>query len=144
MADIEVVTATEWTHDNCGGKVDTSGIYWKCEKCGGFVYVAICNGNSDTLMALYEIPDNPTGAVYPEGLLRDIVAVAREFDLFIIADEIYQNLVYNGQKTKPLADVMGDVPGLAVLPQFAVQCADGPDQRRHGNCRGICALVRPP
>jgi alanine-synthesizing transaminase len=59
-------------------------------------------------------PDNPTGAVYPEHLLREIVAIAREFDLFIIADEIYQNLVFNGQKTKPLADVIGDVPGLAM------------------------------
>ena len=59
-------------------------------------------------------PDNPTGAVYPEDLLREIVAIAREFDLFIIADEIYQNLVFNGQQTKPLADVIGDVPGLAM------------------------------
>ncbi|HAA02483.1 MAG TPA: aminotransferase, partial [Syntrophobacteraceae bacterium] len=59
-------------------------------------------------------PDNPTGAVYPEDLLREIVDIAREFDLFIIADEIYQNLIFNGQKTKPLADVIGDVPGLAM------------------------------
>ena len=59
-------------------------------------------------------PDNPTGAVYPEEILREIVAIARRFDLFIIADEIYQNLVYNDRKTKPLADVLGDVPGLAM------------------------------
>ncbi|MHC1744370.1 MAG: pyridoxal phosphate-dependent aminotransferase [Syntrophobacteraceae bacterium] len=59
-------------------------------------------------------PDNPTGAVYPESLLRDMVAIAREFDLFIIADEIYQNLVYNGRTTKPLADVIGEVPGIAM------------------------------
>jgi aspartate/methionine/tyrosine aminotransferase len=59
-------------------------------------------------------PDNPTGAVYPEAVLREIVAIAREHDLFIIADEIYQNLIYNDQKTKPLADVIGDVPGLAM------------------------------
>jgi len=59
-------------------------------------------------------PDNPTGAVYPESLLREIVAIAEELDLFIIADEIYQNLIYNDQKTKPLADVIGHVPGLAM------------------------------
>jgi alanine-synthesizing transaminase len=59
-------------------------------------------------------PDNPTGAVYPEELLREIVAIARELDLFIIADEIYQNLIFNGQKTKSLADVIGDVPGLSM------------------------------
>ena len=59
-------------------------------------------------------PDNPTGSVCPEALLREIVAIAEELDLFIIADEIYQNLVYNDQKTKPLADVIGNVPGLAM------------------------------
>ncbi len=59
-------------------------------------------------------PDNPTGAVYPEEILREIVAIAREFDLFLIADEIYQNLVYNDQKTRPLADLIGEVPGLAM------------------------------
>jgi aspartate/methionine/tyrosine aminotransferase len=59
-------------------------------------------------------PDNPTGAVYPESLLRGIVSIAREFDLFLIADEIYQNLVYEGVKTRALAEVIGDVPGLAM------------------------------
>ena len=59
-------------------------------------------------------PDNPTGAVYPVRLLKEIVAIAREFDLFIIADEIYQNLVFNGQKTVPLASVIGEVPGLSM------------------------------
>lgn len=59
-------------------------------------------------------PDNPTGAVYPESLLKEIVEVAREFDLFIIADEIYQNLVFNGQKTEPIASVIGKVPGISM------------------------------
>ncbi|MBN2123788.1 MAG: pyridoxal phosphate-dependent aminotransferase [Deltaproteobacteria bacterium] len=59
-------------------------------------------------------PDNPTGAVYPEDILREIVRVAREFDLFIIADEIYQNLVYNGHKSLSLAEVIGDVPGISM------------------------------
>jgi aspartate/methionine/tyrosine aminotransferase len=59
-------------------------------------------------------PDNPTGAVYPEGLLREIVSIAQEFDLFIIADEVYQNLVFNGQKTKPLSSVIGEVPGISM------------------------------
>ncbi|MFP3870233.1 MAG: pyridoxal phosphate-dependent aminotransferase [Syntrophobacteria bacterium] len=59
-------------------------------------------------------PDNPTGAVYPREVLQEIVAIAREFDLFVIADEIYQNLVFNGRKTSPLAAVIGEVPGLAM------------------------------
>lgn len=59
-------------------------------------------------------PDNPTGAVFPERILEDMVAVAREFDLFLIADEIYTNLVYNGQTTRPLSDLIGDVPALVM------------------------------
>ncbi len=59
-------------------------------------------------------PDNPTGAVWPERILREIVALAKEYDLFIIADEIYQNLVYNGEATKPISDLVGDVPAISM------------------------------
>ncbi len=59
-------------------------------------------------------PDNPTGAVYPERILKEMIAIAREFDLFIIADEIYHNIVYNGQSTKPISDLIGDVPAIAM------------------------------
>ena len=46
-------------------------------------------------------PDNPTGAVYPREVLEEIAEIARENDIFVIADEIYANIVYNGQP--PLA-----------------------------------------
>ncbi len=59
-------------------------------------------------------PDNPTGAVYPERILREMIAIAREYDLFVICDEVYNNLVYNGQSTKPISDLIGDVPALAL------------------------------
>lgn len=59
-------------------------------------------------------PDNPTGAVYPERILREMIGIAKEYDLFIIADEIYLNLVYNGQSTRPISDLVGDVPAIAM------------------------------
>ena len=59
-------------------------------------------------------PDNPTGMVLPENTLREIVAIAREYDLFIIADEVYNNIVYNGEQTLPLSAVIGDVPAVAM------------------------------
>jgi alanine-synthesizing transaminase len=59
-------------------------------------------------------PDNPTGAVYPERILREMIDIAREFDLFIICDEIYHNIVYNGQSTKPISDLVGDLPAIAM------------------------------
>ena len=60
-------------------------------------------------------PDNPTGAVYPEQILRDIVEIANKNDLFIICDEVYQNMVYNDTKSVPLATVIGDkVPAISM------------------------------
>lgn len=40
-------------------------------------------------------PNNPTGAVYPRSLLKEIAALAIRHDLWIIADDIYERLVYN-------------------------------------------------
>ena len=52
--------------------------------------------------------------VYPENILAEIVSIARDFDLFIIADEIYQNLIYNGRQSKSLSEVIGDIPGISM------------------------------
>jgi alanine-synthesizing transaminase len=59
-------------------------------------------------------PDNPTGVVYPLEILQKIVAIAREFDLILIADEIYINITYNGARAFSLAEVIGDVPGISM------------------------------
>jgi alanine-synthesizing transaminase len=59
-------------------------------------------------------PDNPTGAVYPEDILRSMVALAKKYDLFIICDEVYQNIIYNGTSTKPLSAVIGEVPAICM------------------------------
>lgn len=59
-------------------------------------------------------PDNPTGMVYPIETLKRIVAIAREFNLFLIADEIYLNITYNGARAYSLAEVIEDVPGISM------------------------------
>jgi len=59
-------------------------------------------------------PDNPTGYVYPEETLVRIVDIARRFDLFLIFDETYHNIVFNGKKTVPLSDIIGSVPGISM------------------------------
>ena len=59
-------------------------------------------------------PDNPTGAVYPKAVLEGIVDIARRYDLFLLSDEIYMNIIYNGTVTSPLSDVIGDVPGISM------------------------------
>jgi aspartate/methionine/tyrosine aminotransferase len=59
-------------------------------------------------------PDKPTGAVYPKDVLLEIVSIAREYDLFIVCDEIYINMAYNGKRAVPLAEVIGDVCGISM------------------------------
>ncbi len=59
-------------------------------------------------------PDNPTGAVFPVNIMESIVDIAKRYDLFLICDEIYQNIIYNGVDTAPLSDVIGDVPAIAM------------------------------
>jgi aspartate/methionine/tyrosine aminotransferase len=59
-------------------------------------------------------PDNPTGMVYPLETLKRIVTIAREFNLFLICDEIYLNITYNGARAYSLAEVSEDVPGIAM------------------------------
>lgn len=59
-------------------------------------------------------PDNPTGMVYPQEMMAEIVDIAREFGLFIISDEIYSNIFYNGVMHKKIASVIDDVPAIAM------------------------------
>ena len=59
-------------------------------------------------------PDNPTGMVYPKSILDRFVEIAREFDLFLISDEIYINITYNGTQAFSLPQYIGDVPGIAM------------------------------
>ncbi len=59
-------------------------------------------------------PDNPTGFVYPAEMLEQVVRIAKENDLFLISDETYTNIVYNGKATVPVSDVIGDVPGISM------------------------------
>ncbi len=65
---------------------------------------------NDSIAAILLInPDNPTGAVYPREVLEEIVAIAAEYDLFLICDEIYTHIVYNGHKTLHMSEVIGEV-----------------------------------
>ncbi len=60
-------------------------------------------------------PDNPTGAVYPREILRAIVEIAEKNDLFIVCDEVYQNMTYNGKESVPLCTVIGEkVPAISM------------------------------
>jgi alanine-synthesizing transaminase len=54
-------------------------------------------------------PNNPTGAVYPEEILLSIIELAREHDLIIFSDEIYDKIVYDEAKHISTASLTDDV-----------------------------------
>ena len=54
-------------------------------------------------------PNNPTGALYSDELLRAIVAVAREHNLVILADEVYDKVLYEGARHTAIASLSEDV-----------------------------------
>jgi alanine-synthesizing transaminase len=54
-------------------------------------------------------PNNPTGALYPVELLEQIVEVAREHQLIVLADEIYDKVLYEGAQHVSLASLADDV-----------------------------------
>jgi alanine-synthesizing transaminase len=54
-------------------------------------------------------PNNPTGALYSDELLEAIVAIAREHGLVIMADEVYDKVLYDGAKHTPIASLSEDV-----------------------------------
>lgn len=54
-------------------------------------------------------PNNPTGAVYSREVLENIVNVAREYNLLILADEIYDRILYDGAKHISIASLAPDL-----------------------------------
>lgn len=54
-------------------------------------------------------PNNPTGALYPKEVLEQIVQIAREHDLLLFADEIYDRLVMDGLEHVALASLAPDL-----------------------------------
>lgn len=54
-------------------------------------------------------PNNPTGAVYSRTVLEGIAAIAREHSLLLLADEIYDRILFDGAEHIPLASVAPDL-----------------------------------
>jgi len=54
-------------------------------------------------------PNNPTGALYPDSVLLEIVAIAREHGLIIYADEVYDKVLYDGETHTAIASLSEDV-----------------------------------
>ena len=117
-----------------GDEVIIPAPYWltypevvKC--CGGvpvFVYATKEQGfkvtaaqieaavTPKTKMLIFNSPNNPTGAVYSEEEIRAIAAVCEKHDILVLADEIYEKLIYGGQKHFSIGSVSPKMKELTI------------------------------
>ncbi|MEF9989951.1 MAG: pyridoxal phosphate-dependent aminotransferase [Christensenellaceae bacterium] len=70
---------------------------------------------SKTKAIIVNNPSNPCGCIYSEKTLREIAQIAKEHDLFIVSDEIYGELVYDGNKHCSIANLSHDAYERTIL-----------------------------
>ena len=63
---------------------------------------------SKTKAILVNSPNNPTGSIYTREELTEIAELAKEYDLIIISDEIYEKLIYDNEKHISIASISKD------------------------------------
>ena len=81
-------------------------VYINCKKENKFKFTAEDLKKAitpKTKMLIFNSPSNPTGAVYTEDEVRAIAKVCEEAEIFVLADEIYEKLCYNGVKAFSIA-----------------------------------------
>ncbi|MBQ8322717.1 MAG: pyridoxal phosphate-dependent aminotransferase [Clostridia bacterium] len=81
-------------------------VYINCKKENKFKFTAEdlkAAITPKTKMLIFNSPSNPTGAVYNEEETRAIAKVCEEAGIFVLADEIYEKLCYNGVKPFSIA-----------------------------------------
>ena len=99
-----------WTASTClaGG----TPVHYLCDESAGWLpdVEHIRSRITPRTKAIVVInPNNPTGAVYPRPVLEEIAALAREHQLVVLADEIYDKILYDGATHHSMAAVAPDV-----------------------------------
>ncbi len=87
-------------------------VHYLCDETSGWLpdIEDMKNKISDKTRAIVLInPNNPTGAVYPKEILESIISLAREYDLVIYSDEIYDKVLYDDAIHIPIASLCDDV-----------------------------------
>lgn len=75
--------------------------------------------NERTKAILLNTPANPTGAVAQLPLLEQIAAIAKEFDLYVISDEVYQKFLYDGLTHRSIAALPGMKERTIIVNSFS-------------------------
>jgi aspartate aminotransferase len=70
---------------------------------------------SKTKAILLNTPNNPTGSIYTESELKDIADVAVSNNIYVVSDEIYEQLTYDGKKHISIAALGEDIKELSIV-----------------------------
>ena len=87
-------------------------VHYRCEEANGWMpdLEDIRRKITPTTKGIVVInPNNPTGALYSDDLLKGIVGIAREHNLVIMADEVYDKVLYDGVHHTAIASLCEDV-----------------------------------
>ena len=95
---------------------DGRPVYYRCTPENGFLpdsgeIEALVTPRTRAIVLIN--PNNPTGATYPRALLERIVAIAAKHRLLLMADEIYDGILYDDATFEPLAPLAGELPCLS-------------------------------
>ena len=71
--------------------------------------------NEKTKAIILNSPSNPNGCVYPRSVLADIAKLAVECGFYIISDEIYEKLIYDGEQHVCIASLGDDVKAQSII-----------------------------
>jgi alanine-synthesizing transaminase len=91
-------------------------VYYPCTPANGFIpdpaqIERLVTPRTRALVVIN--PNNPTGASYPREVLQQLVDIAARHKLLLMADEIYDGILYDEAGFVPLAPLAGDVPCLS-------------------------------
>lgn len=87
-------------------------VHYRCEEKNNWfpdLDDMAANINENTKAIVLINPNNPTGAVYSKEVLEGILSLAREHDLIVFSDEIYDKILYDGATHIPTASLANDV-----------------------------------
>ena len=95
---------------------DGRPVYYRCLPENGFLpdpdeIASLVSSRTRAIVLIN--PNNPTGAAYPRALLEQIAAIAARHKLLLMADEIYDSILYDDATFQPLAPLAGDTPCLS-------------------------------
>ena len=75
--------------------------------------------NERTKLIVLNSPSNPTGGVIPAQDLAHIAAAAREYDCWVLSDEIYTRIVFDGQEAPSIAALPGMAERTIIMDGFS-------------------------